>query len=80
VTPNVSKHGRTALSRDHVTLLVPACRSLLFLRLKRLFFGLEPVIDFGARLIAALYIEFVSAAANAFIERKLLDHGFLCAC
>jgi hypothetical protein len=33
-----------------------------------LFFGLEPVIGFGAELIAALYIEFVSAAAGAFFE------------
>ena len=52
--------------------------SRLFVSVKRLFFGLEPVIGFGAGLIAVLDIEFVSATADAFFERKLLDRGFLC--
>jgi hypothetical protein len=45
----------------------------LFLSLKHFFFGLEPVIELGARLIAALDIEFVSATADAFFERRRLD-------
>jgi ABC-type antimicrobial peptide transport system permease subunit len=53
--------------------------SQLFLSVKRLFFGLEPVIGFAAGLIAVFDIEFVSAAADAFFERKFLDQGFLCA-
>src|SRR6266852_8246417 len=58
----------------------PVRHSRLFLSVKRLFFGLEPVIKFGAGLIAVLDIEFVSAAADAFFERKFLDRGFLYAC
>jgi hypothetical protein len=34
---------------------------------KHLFFGLEPVIEFGARVIAALDIELVGATADAFL-------------
>jgi hypothetical protein len=50
----------------------------LFPSLKHLFFGLGPIIKFGAGLIAALDIEFVSATADAFFERKRLDWGFFC--
>jgi hypothetical protein len=54
--------------------------SPLLLSVKRLFFDLEPVIKLGAGLIAVLYIEFVSAAVDAFFERKVLDRGPRCAC
>jgi hypothetical protein len=50
----------------------------LFLSLKHFFFDWEPVIEFGTRLIAVLYIEFVSATLDAFFERKRRDRGFLC--
>jgi hypothetical protein len=52
----------------------------LFLSVEHLFFGVEPVIELGARLIAARDIELVSAAANAFFETKRRDRGFPCAC
>jgi len=55
-----------------------ARRSRSFLNVKRLFLSLEPVIHFGAELIAALDIEFISATAEWFFERKLLNNGFLC--
>jgi hypothetical protein len=35
-------------------------------------------MEFRARLIAALDIEFVSATLDAFFERKRLDRGFHC--
>ena len=51
---------------------------MAFQSFKHLFFGLEPVIDFRARLIAALDIEFVGTTADEFFERKRLDRGFPC--
>ncbi len=56
------------------------CWRWLVLILKHLFFGLGPIIKFGAGLVAALDIEFVSATADAFFERKRLDRGFPCVC
>jgi hypothetical protein len=46
---------------------------MLLPELKRLFFGLGPIIKVGTGLIAALDIEFVSATADAFFERRRLD-------
>jgi hypothetical protein len=43
-------------------------RGGLCLSLLNLLFGLEPVVEFGAGLIAALYIEFVRSALNLFFE------------
>ena len=53
-------------------------RRCLFGRAQNLFFGLKPIIEFGARLIAVLDIEFVSATLDTFFERKRLDRAFLC--
>jgi hypothetical protein len=77
VTPRLPEHCGALYAEMNVTLLVPVRSSWLFLCVRRLFFGLEPVIDFGVRLIAALNIKFVSATADAFFKRKLLDRGFL---
>jgi hypothetical protein len=55
-------------------------RLWLFGGAQNFFFGLKPIIEFGARLIAAFDIEFVSATADAFFERKGIDQGFLCTC
>jgi len=43
---------------------------------KRLFSGVGPVIDFGARLIGA-FDRNLSATPDGFFERTLLDRGFL---
>jgi hypothetical protein len=58
--------------------LAPIPLLMAFLSLKNLLFGLEPIIEFRARLIAALDIQFVSATLDAFFERKRLDRGFPC--
>jgi hypothetical protein len=54
------------------------CRLDLLLCLKHFFFGLEPVVDFRARLITSLDVEFVGSSPDSFFERKRLDQGFLC--
>ena len=43
-------------------------------------FGLEPVIDFGARLIAAQDVEFVGSSPDSFFERTGRDLRFFCRC
>jgi hypothetical protein len=43
-------------------------------------FGLEPVLQLGARLVTSLDIEFVGSSLNSFFKRKHLDCGFLCPC
>jgi hypothetical protein len=55
-------------------------RRWLFGSAQNLFFGLKPIIEFGARLIAAFDIEFLSATADAFFERKHVARSFLCRC
>ena len=72
--------GRTPISVSVVNLVLKAPIPLLmaFQSLQHLLFGLEPIIEFRARLIAALDVEFVSATLNLFFERKRLDRGFPC--
>jgi hypothetical protein len=45
-----------------------------------LLFGLEPVVELAAGLVAALNVKFVRSAADAFFEGGLLDRWFLCTC
>ena len=66
------------------SLLEFICRELLgsgpFFLGSDLRFGLEPVIEFRAGLIASLDVEFVRSMADAFFEGERLDRAFLCAC
>jgi hypothetical protein len=52
-------------SSHPLAFLAPVRFPWLFLGLEQLFFGLKPIIEFGARLIAVLDIQFVSATADA---------------
>jgi len=49
------------------------CLDDLLLCLKHLFFGLEPVVEFRARLIPSLDVEFVGSSPDSFLEWKRLD-------
>jgi hypothetical protein len=49
-----------------------------FLHSKNLFFGLEPVVNFRARLIAAQDVELVGPATDLVFNGKCFDRGFLC--
>ena len=55
----------------------PARIGFLLLCLKHLFFGLEPVVEFRARLITSLDVEFVGSSPDSFFVRKRLDRGFV---
>src|SRR6266852_2627187 len=50
----------------------------LFLGSADLFFGLKPVVEFRAGLVAAQDVEFVSSASDSFFAWKRFDWGFLC--
>jgi hypothetical protein len=51
---------------------------MAFQSFKHLFFGLEPIIECGARLIAALDVKFVRATADQFFKRNRIGRGFRC--
>ena len=42
--------------------------------------GLEPVIEFGARLIATQNVEFVGSSLDSFFKRDCSCWGFFCEC
>src|SRR5438094_211435 len=48
-----------------------ACTGFLLLCLTHLFFGLEPVVEFRARLITSLDVEFVGSSVGLFLKRHL---------
>ena len=67
--------------------LLQCCRGLksvslssLFLGSANLLFGLEPVIEFRAGLIASLNVEFIGSSSDSLFERKRLNRGHSCAC
>ena len=43
-------------------------------------FGLEPVVEFGAGLIASLNVQFIGSPLDSFVEWQRFDRGFLCMC
>jgi len=52
----------------------------LFLGSANLLFGLEPVVEFRAGLIALLNVEFIGSSSYSFFERKRLDRRLLRTC
>src|SRR5712691_1652066 len=51
----------------------------IFLCQANFLFGLEPIVQLGARFVASLDVEFVGSSPNPFFKGERLDCGSLCA-
>src|SRR6266705_181664 len=80
-TPRVAQAKGPAASCCYVAeALESVFPGSLFLGSANLLFGLEPVVEFRAGLIALLNVEFIGSSSYSFFERKRLNRGHLCAC
>ena len=77
MTPVTTAGALTPITQMRPLILAASARfrfvNDLLLCLKHLFFGLEPVVEFRARLIPSLDVEFVGSSPDSFLEWKRLD-------